>query len=362
MKSKPLITRYFVLVILSTVASHVAFGQTTRRGDDVAAVVNGKIVISQEQVDAAVGAPLLALQEKLYNLRQSALENLVTEAVLKEEAAKRGLNVSDLKKTLMPGEVKVEQTEIDAIYLESRDALANMGEDEAKQRIRLDLESRKKLDQYKRAVSAILTESSVERRLASPQPPQWLTRATGPSRGGSNAPVTVVEFSDFECPYCKDSAHELKHLLADYGAKIALVYKHMPLPIHANAYKAARASVCAAEQDKFWEYHDRLFASNDLADEALKRYASDLGLQSEKFNDCLTADTSAAVVRKDMAEARQAGVRGTPTLFVNGRIVSGSKGLTEVRRAIDDALKHDAGVAGAATLKLVESPNHSNSR
>jgi protein-disulfide isomerase len=341
-----------LLVLLGTLESGaVAFGQAASCGNEVVAVVDGT-AITQEQVDAAAGTAVFALQEKLYNLRKSALDNLIVEAALNTNAKKHDISVAELKKSFMPAQVEVAQEEVDAAYQENRDALAQMNADEARQRIRLDLESRVKLEQYKRAVAAILAKASVDRRLRAPQPPPSLLGTAGPRRGERNAPVTIVEYSDFECPYCRNAAGDVTKLLTKYGTSVALVYKHMPLPNHPNSFKAAQASVCAGEQNRFWEYHDRLFASDDLTAEALKQYASELGLQSEKFNACMAASRSATIVRRDMSEALQAGVQGTPTFFVNGRAVRSTKGFSEIQMAIDEALKHTADTPGnSATVQ-----------
>jgi protein-disulfide isomerase len=249
---------------------------------------------------------------------------------------------------LIPAEVDVAQSEVDAEYLHNREALAHMQADEARQRIRLDLESRAKLDGYKRSVAAIVAGATVERRLRPPQPPDSLVRVTGPVKGERNAPVMVVEYSDFQCPYCREANPELQRILADYGKRVALVYKHLPLPNHPQAFKAAQASFCAGEQNKFWEYHDRLFAVDDLGEPALRQYASDLGLQAEPFSACMAASRSASAVRRDSSEGMQAGVQGTPAFFVNGRNVR--NGLGGIRGAIDEALKTNSTTAESAAV------------
>jgi len=192
---------------------------------------------------------------------------------------------------------------------------------------------------YKSAISEIISKSKIETFLSEPVPPSSIISANGPSRGPLNAPVTIVEFSDFQCPYCKQAAVSLKPLIQSYGSDVRLVFKQMPLSIHADAFKAAQASVCAGDQGKFWEYHDILFNASELSEQALRRYASDLGLRPSEFNTCLNSEVSATVVRKDMQEAMLAGVQGTPTYFVNGRIVKGMKSLEDFKSIIDQALR-----------------------
>lgn len=332
-----------VLLILLFGNTKTGYCQTgkpqSKAATDPIAVINGNRVITAKEIDDAVGSQLYTLQETIYSLRKRALENLVIQILLQEEAKKRGITDDELKKQLLPDRVEVKQSDIDQAYADNLSVLENMNEDEAKQRIRLDLESRLKFDQYKAAVADIISRARIERFLSVPTPPLSKITAEGPSQGPRNAPVTIVEFSDFQCPYCKQAANNLKPLLQSYGADVRFVFKQMPLSIHPDAFKAAQASVCAGEQGKFWEYHDILFGSSDLSIQALKKYASELGLNSSEFNTCLNSEVSAMAVRKDMQEARQADVQGTPTFFVNGKIIRGMKSLEDIKTLIDQALK-----------------------
>ena len=312
-----------------------------KEGDAVVAVINGTTIIREKEIDEAIGAQLYSLQERIYNLRKKALENLVSKVLVKEEASKRGVTEEELRKQLMPYQVDVTQSEVDKSYADILGTLENMNEDEAKERIRLDLESRLKLDSYKAAVSEVINKARIETFLSLPVPPSSRINAEGPSRGPSDAPVTIVEFSDFQCPYCKQAAISLKPVIEGYGSNIRLVFKQMPLSIHPDAFKAAQASVCAAEQGKFWEFHDVLFGSGDLSEQALKKHALNLGLKMNQFNTCLSSETSAAVVRRDMQEAMRADVQGTPTFFVNGRIVRGIRNVEDFKNVIDQALQQE---------------------
>ena len=307
-------------------------------GEGVVAVINGSRTIREKEIDEAIGSQLYSLQERIHSLRKRALDNLITKILLTEEATKRGVTEEELRKQLMPNKVDVKQSEVDKSYADILSTLENMHEDEAKQRIRLDLESRLKLDMYKTAVSEVISRARVETFLSVPLPPSTRVNTDGPSLGPQDAAVTIVEFSDFQCPYCKQSALNLKHLIESYGSNVRLVFKHMPLPIHPEAFRAAQASVCAGEQGKFWEFHDLLFSSGELSEQSLKKYALNLGLRTIEFNTCLDSDTSAAIVRRDMQEAKRADVQGTPTFFVNGRIVRGIRNLEEFRKVIDQAL------------------------
>ncbi len=160
-------------------------------------------------------------------------------------------------------------------------------------------------------------------------------------RGNFEAPITLVEFSDFECPYCESHYPTLKKILNDYPDKVRLVYKHFPLPFHQNAQKAAEASECAGEQGKFWEYHDKLFESlteQGYSLENFKKWAREIGLNGQKFDSCLAAGKYAQKVQVEAQEGVARGVNGTPATFVNGRLVSGAVPYETFKQIIDQIL------------------------
>ena len=170
-------------------------------------------------------------------------------------------------------------------------------------------------------------------------------RGDAPSEGSGK--VEIVTFSDFQCPYCKqfftDAYKQIKSTYIDTG-KATLTFRHYPLPFHQNAEKAAEAAECANRQGKFWQYHDMLFnkANGDgtgLEASNLKKYASDLGLNTNKFNSCLDNSETADIVKKDIAEGVKDGVTGTPTIFINGKMIVGALPFASFEQEIEVALK-----------------------
>ncbi|MDD4900840.1 MAG: thioredoxin domain-containing protein [Patescibacteria group bacterium] len=145
--------------------------------------------------------------------------------------------------------------------------------------------------------------------------------------GRSDAPVQMIIYSDFECPFCQQFTDTVKKVAENFPDKVAISFRHYPLSGHAEAGQAAEASECAAEQGKFWEMYDKLFADNlagRLSAEQYKKDAGDLGLDAAKFNQCLDDGKYKSKVAEEMAEGGQAGVTGTPTTFVNGNIYPGA--------------------------------------
>lgn len=159
-------------------------------------------------------------------------------------------------------------------------------------------------------------------------------------RGNFNAPITLVEYSDFECPYCGQIYPTFKQILNDYPNKVRLVYKYFPLSFHPNAQKAAEAAECASEQGKFWEYHDKLFdnQADGFSLVNFKQWAGDLDLNTSKFNDCLDSGKYAQKVQADEVDGQNRGVQGTPATFVNGQLVSGAVPYESFKSIIDQLL------------------------
>ncbi len=160
--------------------------------------------------------------------------------------------------------------------------------------------------------------------------------------GNANASVTIIEFSDFECPYCgkffTDSLPLITKNYIDTG-KVKLYYRDFPLSFHADAEKAAEAAECAGEQNKFWQMHDKLFENqNALSVDNLKQYAKDIGLDSAAFNSCLDSGKTAPEVQKDLADGQSYGVSGTPTFFINGVEVVGAQPYSAFEQVINQAL------------------------
>lgn len=338
MKSGSLTISAFRLVaILLIAATNCEISTAIAQSEDaVLAKVNG-IRITQGEVDNSAISQILPLEQQIYAVRKIALENLVVRVILEGEAGRQGISVEELKKRLTAGKVEVSPNEVELAYSENASAFATMSPDEAKERLRLDLESQARMKLYREALAQLRKSFSIEVILDEPKL-RSISVGTSPSTGPREAAVTIVEFSDFECPYCRESQSTLKQVLKKYG-NVKLVFKHLPLDIHAEAFAAAQAAFCADEQGLFWPYHDALFAANDLSPEVLKRKASELGLSVPKFEACLSSESSLSAIQKDIQEAKRIGLNSTPTFIVNGRLVRGAISFEEFKTIIDRELK-----------------------
>ena len=168
-------------------------------------------------------------------------------------------------------------------------------------------------------------------------------------RGDKNAPITLVEFSDFQCPYCKKFHPTMQKLIEEYNGQVRWIYRHFPLAFHKNAQKSAEAAECAGDQGKFWEFVDKSFENSQsdgdgLNDEDLKKYAEELNLDASEFNDCLSKGKFADKVKSDMKSGKDAGITGTPgTILINkkggAQIISGALSYNQMKTKINNAVK-----------------------
>ena len=316
------------------------------------ALVNGQ-PISSDEVETAAAERLrdLDLQKIRFDLemkkdRESALENalerILTERVLAAEASKRNVSVQDLleievdsKAAPATDERVVEFYNANKSWIEGslgenvRSIRAYLGDQDRKARLDAFVDSLKR----KYGAVSYVEPSRIE-----------IPTHGRPSKGPADAPVTIVEFSDFECPYCRALLPTLQRIAADYQNKVRIVYLQFPLAdIHPNALKAAEASLCALDQAKFWPMHDLMFSDQPhLGVDDLKHKASKLSLDMASFTKCLDSGRYFTQVRNDVSDGVKAGVTGTPALFINGRSLLGNQPYDEIRKVIEDELRRAA--------------------
>ena len=310
------------------------------------ATVAGQTIYDEELNSAAQGQ-MLRLRTQEYEIKRKALDNLIEEKLLEAEAKKKGIP----KEKLLGQEVdsKVQEPtegELQAYYLALKERY-NKPFDEVKDQLRTGLKQAKIQQVRQDYLKALRAGTEVVVLLTPPK----VQVAYDPARlrGSPKAPVMIVEFSDYQCPYCHSVEPTLKELLAKYGDKVSLAYRDFPLsPMHPQAELAAEASRCALEQGKFWEYHDQLFSASNLDKDALIGYARNLKLDDKQFGSCLTSEKYKAEIDKDVQEGRKAGVSGTPGFFINGVELSGSQPKDAFTRAIDEELARKSSHASAS--------------
>jgi len=316
-----------------------ALGQTP---DTALATVNGR-PITLKEVDESMATQIYPLQQQLYAIRKAALENLITAKILQSEAAARGISIEELRRQLTLGEINVARAQIDEAYAQNKSFFASMSPDEARERLRLDLENQARMKYYRTGLEALRKKWSVELSFNAPQFVLELDDGVSPAKGSTKPAVTIVEFSDFECPFCSEVQNTLKQVMQTYGKDVRLVFKHMPLEGHRNSLPAARAAYCAAEQDRFWQFHDALFASRNLSPALFEEVANELGLGVPKFRACLDSEQSRTAIVKDIETARLFRIESTPSFIVNGKLIKGALSFADFQKIIERELSLRAG-------------------
>ena len=320
----------------------LAFGFpiTLHAAGEPLAEVDG-VAITSEEVEKTLASQLSKLEEQIYNLKRQKVEALINEKLLAKEAAKRGVSVPALLDAEVTSKVGlVTEQEIEKFYQENKAQL--QGEETSlREQIRAHLQNQKLVAKREEFLKSLRSQAKVVVNLKPPPVLRAELSVDGaPSKGPAKAPVTIVEFSDFHCPFCRRVLPTLAQLESQYGEKIKLVFRDFPIDnLHPEASKAHEAARCANEQGKFWAYHDKLFASpSKSSPEIFKGFAKDLGLNATAFEVCLSSGKYQAAVKKDIEEGNRLGVTGTPAFFINGRIISGAQPLEAFARVIDDEL------------------------
>ena len=280
---------------------------------------------------------------KLGELRERALDNWINEKLLEQEAKKQGLKGTE---ALLDKEVekKLKPVTDDAakkFFAENSDRMGGMTFDIVKDRIKGFLQNQARAELYTAYIEGLRKKAGVKVSL-----PVMRTAVdtVGPTKGPANAPITIVEFSDYECPYCGKAQDAINKVFAAYKGKVRLVFKDFPLDFHENAPKASEAAHCADSQGKYWEYHDKLFANQTaLTKDSLVTYAKEIkGLDYDKWLKCLDSGEMAKKVAKGLEDGKKAGVDGTPAFFVNGIMLGGARPFEDFKKIIDAELARAA--------------------
>jgi protein-disulfide isomerase len=275
----------------------------------------------------------------LYQNRRNVLDQIVGDLLI-EEAAKAAGNAKDeyQKKEIAARLKPVTDDEVKQFYEQNKDRAQGRPLAELSPMIQQFLVSQRQ-QQARAQLVDDLKKKSTARILLDPPRQTINVSSDDPSSGPANAPITLVEFSDYQCPYCARVVPTISKLRATYGDKIRVVFKDYPLAIHPEAPKAAEAAHCAGEQGKYWDMHDRMFANQRaLAVPALKETAAGLGLDAAKFGQCLDSGKYAAAIADDMKQGEALGVQSTPTVYINGRPILGAQPFEFFQSVIDEEL------------------------
>ncbi|HVA82151.1 MAG TPA: thioredoxin domain-containing protein [Candidatus Binataceae bacterium] len=334
---------------VAALALIVAYPTGTRAAAAGAVVATvGTHKITQADVDAKIKPQMAAIEGKIFDLKHDAIEQLADQYLLEQAAASQHMSVDEyVQKNILAHTPKVTEAEAKQ-YFDAHKGASTVKFSDIKDRLISMMQNQRDIQQRDKALAGLRKSEPLKIMLKAPR--TEVSSAGRPALGPANAPVTIIEFSDFQCPFCGRAEPTVKEIIRKYGDKVRLVYVDFPLPMHNHALDAAKAGQCAAQQEKFWPYHDQLFANQSkLAPADLKAAAQKVGLDTAKFNACFDQAKTEGTVQRELQQGKQLGIDGTPTFYINGRQVVGAQPMDSFSQVIDDELsKKGAGGAKEA--------------
>jgi protein-disulfide isomerase len=339
---RPVLSLAASLAVLAGCSSGAAQQRTQLPGDVVATVGPRSITLAQvderamQQSTSSFAA--MRLSQVIFEARRAVLDEMIGNELLDQESKARGVERHTLEESEINSKVgPVTDAEIAAWYQTNTARVQGATLDQVREPIRALLAQQRVTEARDRYLTTLKAKTPVRVLLEPPR--QQVATAGRPTLGPSNAPIEMIEFSDFQCPYCQRANPTVTQVLNLYGDKIRFTYRHYPLPNHPNARPAAEAAQCANAQGKFWPFHDRLFANpSQLGTGDLTRHAAAVGLDTAQFEACVGERKYKADVDADIQAGNDAGVDGTPAFFINGRMLSGAQPFEVFKRVIDEEL------------------------
>jgi protein-disulfide isomerase len=330
---------------LTAILTLVACSSSAQQNDaEIVAKIGDRTITTKEMEDRwqkdEPGDRAEALQ-KVYDGRRGANDAILADMLFADAAKSKGLSAAAYEQAEVSRRAKpVSDTDVESFYKANLNEMQGRPLETMGPLIRRFLEEQARTAARQELIADLRKSGPGVHVLLDPPRRTVEVAATDPSRGSASAPVTIIEFSDFQCPYCQRVRPTLRKLQDAYGDRVRIVWKDYPLTqIHPLAFKAAEAAHCAADQGKFWEYHDRLFADQrKLEVDDLKHHAADMSLDTATFNACLDTSKYAERVRDGVAQGNRLGVSSTPTIYVNGRMLAGAYPYETFVSIIDEEL------------------------
>jgi protein-disulfide isomerase len=329
------------LVVICTVAFSIpawrSFAQG-RAGEGTVVATVGRDKLTASELETLISGRLGKLRTEEYRIRRGGAEEWIANRLLARAAKVRNVSVDDLLRSEVDQRVtELTVAEARAILEHTRGrGMPTSDPDTMVASIQRDMRARRSAVRKQQFLWELRQGEKIKMFLV--QPRVTVSAADRPSKGPATAPVTIVLFSDYECPYCSQFNQILDSVLQKFGADIRLVHRHFPLDIHKNATKAAEAADCAGEQGRFWEMHDALYRSGRLTVADLKQHAAGLKLDEGRFGECLDSGRLAHLWKSDKTAGESYGVSGTPTIFVNGRMLPGVPTPEALMTVVDEEL------------------------
>jgi protein-disulfide isomerase len=312
--------------------------QESKPDQSAVAAIDGKS-FTYADLDQKEGAKLLQARDQYYRAERQALDALIDDNLLQAEADRQKITVDELLKRNVEDKVKDPTDDQLEVFYEGLNTDKSFAD--VKDKILESIRQRRIAKLRGEYIKSLRQQANIQIFLDPPT--EQVAVGDAPLQGPRTAPVTIIEFADYECPYCQKIHPELKKLESDFPDKVAIAYKDFPLPMHKHAEKAAEAARCAGDQGKYWEFHDTLFEKGGLDVSELKETAIALKLDSTKFDKCLDSSEEADAIQKTVDEGQRLGLSGTPSFFINGHFVSGATNYATLREMVEQELsRHPA--------------------
>jgi protein-disulfide isomerase len=329
------------MVACSKATSSPSYKYFPPAGDGVAAKA-GNITITDKELMNGIESELFEKETEIFDIKNGKIKAVLMEKFMEADPNKKGLTNDQFLDKYIASSIKIADKDIDTFIADKKFPKDQITPD-VRERIKQFLMMEKKKEAVDAWLAKKIGKDGVQVFFQKPRRPTYDVKiGDAPSFGDKTAKVTILEYSDFQCPFCAKGAEIVTQLKKKYGNKIQIGFKNFPLPFHNQAKDAALAGLCANEQgmDKFWKFHDHMFANQDKLDVAsLKATAKSMGLDSSKFDKCMDEKKYMAKVDQDYQEGQTVGVKSTPTFFVNGQIVMGAQPIEVFSEIIDEQLK-----------------------
>lgn len=308
-------------------------------GDSAVLARINDLPITDAEITERVKGRLKKLETQIFEIKRDGLDEMISEKILEAEAKKKNLSVDDyLKKEVDDKIAEPSEEEIQTFYGLMKNQIGDQPLDQVRGKIVGQIKNTRKGDVYSKLLERLENDAKVEVYMERPRIEVGIDDDA--TKGKKDAPVTVIEFSDFQCPFCKRARATVNEILSTYGNQVQYAFRDFPLSFHKLAPKAHEAAECAGDQGKYWEYNTLLWEKQpELAVDKLKEYARSLGLDGGKFDSCLDSGKNVAEVEKDTQDGAAAGVSGTPAYFINGIMISGAQPFPNFKKVIDGELR-----------------------
>lgn len=308
--------------------------------EGVAAKV-GDMEITNAELQDGIESELFEAESKVFEIKFNRLKALLLQKYMDKDSRKKGLSNDEFLEKYIAKDVVISDKEIDA-FIKDQNIPAEHINPQVREKIKNYLEMERKKEAVDKWIAEQTKKTPVEVYIQKPRRPTFPVEiGNAPSFGAKDAKVTIVEFSDFQCPFCAKGADILKEVKKKYGNKVRVAFKNFPLPFHNHAEQAAVAGLCANEQgtDYFWKMHDEMFANQEALDaDGLKKTAKKIGLKGDAFEKCLAENKYLAQVKADMEDGRKVKVKSTPTFFINGKLINGAQPFEVFSELIDEEM------------------------